>query len=91
MKCYLNYFITIFQIVKQNSLNVKEKKSDNNELIGRSYNFVLDIDANVILSVNCNNDLKNYIGKFVDANISFADDYYFFGETIKLYSFFKLI
>ena len=39
-----------------------EKISDNNELIGRSYNFAPEIDGNVIVSVNPNNDLKNYIG-----------------------------
>ena len=61
-----------------------EKISDNNELIGRSYNFAPEIDGNVILSVNTKNDLKNYIGKFVEANISFADEYDLYGETIKI-------
>jgi len=53
-----------------------EKISDNNELIGLSYNFAPEIDGNEILSINpnANNDLKNYIGKFVEANISFADE-----------------
>ncbi len=62
-----------------------EKISDNNELIGRSYNFAPEIDGNVILSINANNDLKNYIGKFVEANISFADEYDLYGETIKIF------
>jgi len=63
-----------------------EKISDNNELIGRSYNFAPEIDGNVILSINAhaNYDLKNYIGKFVEANISFADEYDLHGETIKI-------
>ena len=62
-----------------------EKISDNNELIGRSYNFAPEIDGNVILSTNANNnDLKNYIGKFVEANISFADEYDLYGEIIKI-------
>ena len=61
-----------------------EKISDNNELIGRSYNFAPEIDGNVILSINSNNDLKDYIGKFVEANISFADEYDLYGETIKI-------
>ena len=61
-----------------------EKISDNNELIGRSYNFAPEIDGNVILSINTKNDLKNYIGKFVEANISFADEYDLYGETIKI-------
>ena len=61
-----------------------EKISDNNELIGRSYNFSPEIDGNVILSVNANDDLKNYIGKFVEANISFVDEYDLYGETIKI-------
>jgi len=30
-------------------------------------------------------DLKNYIGKFVEANISFADEYDLYGETIKIF------
>jgi len=68
-----------------------EKISDNNELIGRSYNFAPEIDGNVILSTNANNDLKNYIGKFVEANISFADEYDLYGEILKFCSFFKLI
>ena len=61
-----------------------EKISDNNELIGRSYNFAPEIDGNVILSINANNDLKYYIGKFVEANISFADEYDLCGEIIKI-------
>ena len=61
-----------------------EKISDNNELIGRSYNFAPEIDGNVILSINSNNDLKDYIGRFVEANISFADEYDLYGETIKI-------
>ena len=61
-----------------------EKISDNNKLIGRSYNFAPEIDGNVILSVNDRIDLKNYIGKFVEANISFADEYDLYGETIKI-------
>ena len=46
-----------------------EKISDNNQLIGLSYNFAPEIDGNVILSINAKNDLKNYIVKFVEANI----------------------
>jgi len=61
-----------------------EKISDNNELIGRSYNFSPEIDGNVILSINTKNDLTNYIGKFVEANISFADEYDLYGEIIKI-------
>ena len=61
-----------------------EKISGNNELIGRSYNFAPEIDGTVILSVKEKNDLKNYIGKFVEANIYFADEYDLFGETIKI-------
>ncbi|WP_288246614.1 30S ribosomal protein S12 methylthiotransferase RimO [uncultured Prochlorococcus sp.] len=61
-----------------------EKISDNNELIGRSYNFSPEIDGNVILSVKDKINLKNYIGKFVEANISFADEYDLYGETIKI-------
>jgi len=61
-----------------------EKISENNELIGRSYNFAPEIDGTVILSVKDKIDLKNYIGKFVEANISFADEYDLYGETIKI-------
>ncbi len=61
-----------------------EKISDNNELIGRSYNFAPEIDGNVILSINTKSDLKNYIGKFIEANISFADEYDLYGEIIKI-------
>ena len=61
-----------------------EKISYNKELIGRSYNFAPEIDGNVILSIKANNDLKNYIGKFVEANISFADEYDLYGEIIKI-------
>ena len=64
-----------------------EKISDNKELIGRSYNFAPEIYGNVILSIdsNANNDFKNYIGKFVEANISFADEYDLYGEIIKIF------
>ena len=62
-----------------------EKISDNNELIGRSYNFAPEIDGIVILSVKDKIDLKNYIGKFVEANITFADEYDLYGETIKIF------
>ena len=61
-----------------------EKISDNKELIGRSYSFAPEIDGNVILSTNSYNDLKNYIGKFVEANILFADEYDLYGETFKI-------
>ena len=61
-----------------------EKISNNNELIGRSYHFAPEIDGNVILSIKDTNDLKNYIGKFVEANIWFADEYDLYGETIKI-------
>ena len=63
-----------------------EKISNNKELIGRSYNFAPEIDGNVIISINDNNDLKKYIGKFVEANISFADEYDLYGETCLLYT-----
>ncbi len=59
-----------------------EQISDNNELIGRSYNFAPEIDGTVILSVSEKIDLKNYIGKFVEANISFSDEYDLYGEII---------
>jgi len=59
-----------------------ETISENNELIGRSYHFAPEIDGNVILSIKDKNDLKNYIGKFVEANICFADEYDLYGETI---------
>ena len=61
-----------------------EKISDNNELIGRSYHFAPEIDGNVILSIKDNDDFKNYIGKFVEANICFADEYDLYGEVIKV-------
>jgi len=61
-----------------------EKISENNELIGRSYHFAPEIDGNVILSIKDNNDLKNYVGKFVEANICFADEYDLYGEAIKI-------
>ena len=61
-----------------------EKISDNKQLIGRSYNFAPEIDGTVILSIKDKIDLKNYIGKFVEANISFADEYDLYGETIEI-------
>ena len=61
-----------------------EQISDNNELIGRSYNFAPEIDGTVILSVKEKIDLKNCIGKFIEANISFADEYDLYGEIIKI-------
>jgi len=61
-----------------------EKISDNNELIGRSYHFAPEIDGNAILSIEDNNDLKKYIGKFVEAKISFANEYDLYGENIKI-------
>ena len=59
-----------------------EKISENKELVGRSYNFAPEIDGNVILSTNNNEDEKNYIGKFVEANICFADEYDLYGEIV---------
>jgi ribosomal protein S12 methylthiotransferase len=84
--------ISIQQIIskKKNQLYVGtkvkvlvEKISENKELIGRSYNFAPEIDGNVILSMKNNNDEKSYIGKFVEANICFADEYDLYGEVIK--------
>ena len=34
--------------------------------------------------------MKNYIGKFVEANISFADEYDLYGETTKILKFFYI-
>ena len=62
-----------------------EKISTGNELVGRSYHFAPEIDGNVILSIKNKNDLKNYIGKFVEANICFADEYDLYGETIGIF------
>ena len=59
-----------------------EKISENKELIGRSYNFAPEIDGNVILSIKSIEDEKNYIGKFVEANICFADEYDLYGEIV---------
>ena len=56
--------------------------SQNKELIGRSYHFSPEIDGNVILSVKHNEDKYNYVGKFVEANIYFADEYDLYGEVI---------
>jgi len=61
-----------------------ENISPNNELIGRSFNFAPEIDGNVILSNQANYDLRNIIGKFVEAKICFADEYDLFGEAIKI-------
>ena len=66
-------------------VDLVEKISDNNELIGRSYIFAPEIDGTVILSVKEKIDLKNYIGKFIEANIYFADEYDLYGETIKIF------
>ena len=57
-----------------------EKISENKELIGRSYHFAPEIDGNVILSSNNNGII--YVGKFVEANICFADEYDLYGEVI---------
>ena len=61
-----------------------EKISDNDELFGSSYHFASEIDGKVILSVKDNYDLKNYIGRFVEANICFADEYDLYVENIKI-------
>ena len=61
-----------------------EKISENNQLLGRSYHFAPEIDGNVILSINNNQDYKKYVGKFVEANICFADEYDLYGEVIKI-------
>ena len=45
----------------------------------------------LLKSFNANSDLKKYIGKFVEENISFANEYDLYGETIKFFKFFKLI
>ena len=52
-------------------------------MIGRSYTLCPEIDRYVILSIKNNEDEKNYIGKFVEANICFADEYDLYGEVIK--------
>ena len=61
-----------------------EKISSNNELIGRSYHFAPEIDGNVIISIDDINQPKNFIGKFVEAKISFADEYDLYGEFISV-------
>ena len=61
-----------------------ETISENNELIGRSYHFAPEIDGNVILKKIGTIEPKECIGKFVEANICFADEYDLYGETIKI-------
>ena len=61
-----------------------EKTSQNNELIGRSYHFAPEIDGNVILSIGNNINDKDFVGKFVEANICFADEYDLYGEVVKI-------
>tara|TARA_B100000886_G_C20279620_1_gene430602 strand:- start:4 stop:213 length:210 start_codon:yes stop_codon:yes gene_type:complete len=58
--------------------------NDNKELFGLSYYFAPKIDGNVILSIKDNNDSKNFIGKFVEANICFTNEYDLYGEAIKI-------
>ena len=61
-----------------------EKISEDNQLIGRSYNFSPGIDGNVILSFsNKRIQKKELIGKFVYGKISFSDEYDLYGEFIK--------
>ena len=61
-----------------------EKISEDNQLIGRSYNFSPGIDGNVILSLsNKRIQKKKLIGKFVYGKISFSDEYDLYGEFIK--------
>ena len=61
-----------------------EKISEDNQLIGRSYNFSPGIDGNVILSLsNKSIEKKKLIGKFVYGKISFSDEYDLYGEFIK--------
>ena len=61
-----------------------EQISEDNELIGRSYHFAPEIDGNVILSIPGNENYKNYIGKFVEADIYFADEYDLYGKVINI-------
>jgi len=61
-----------------------EKISENDELIGRSYHFAPEVDGNVILSIIGNEDKKNYVGKFVEADICFADEYDLYGQVIRI-------
>ena len=61
-----------------------EKISDNNQLIGRSYHFAPEIDGNVILSISNKIKYIDSIGKFVEADIYFADEYDLYGEVIKI-------
>ncbi len=61
-----------------------EKVSYNDELFGRSYHFAPEIDGKVILTMKDKNDYKKFIGKFVEANIYFADEYDLYGEIIRI-------
>ena len=59
-----------------------EQISENHELIGRSYNFAPEIDGKVIIGLRNNLESKNFLGKFVEANICFADEYDLYGNLV---------
>ncbi len=61
-----------------------EGVSDDNQLKGRSYNFSPEIDGNVFLSIsNEQINKEEFVGKFVEARISFTDEYDLYGEFKK--------
>ena len=57
-----------------------ETINHNDELVGRSYHFAPEIDGKVILSIPRINLDNSFIGKFVEANITFADEYDLYGQ-----------
>ena len=63
---------------------VEELTSDN-QLVGRSYHFSPDIDGKVIISNQNKKFDSSYIGKFVNANVFFTDEFDFYAEYIENY------
>ena len=57
-----------------------EDVSEKNQLIGRSFHFSPEIDGKVFLSSINNQFDRSYIGKFVEGNIFFTDEFDFYAE-----------
>ncbi len=67
-----------------NKMKVLIEEVDNSgQLIGRTYNFAPEIDGKTIINIPNLHSAFKLVGKFVEADITFADEYDLYGQFLK--------
>ena len=60
-----------------------EEIDNSGQLIGRTYNFAPEIDGKTIVNIPTLHASDKLVGKFVESDITFADEYDLYGQFVK--------